>query len=87
MSIHQGWSGTATASAVTFFMVAGALAPAHAYLDPGSGTMLLQAIIAAVGGGAAIVFTKFARIKSYFQKDSAKPDAERDQSNRDPGKH
>jgi hypothetical protein len=87
MRVNQYLSGTASVSVVTFFMVTGALAPAHAYLDPGSGTMLLQAIIAAVGGGAAIVFTKFARIKSYFQKDSAKPDAERDQSNRDPGKH
>jgi hypothetical protein len=36
------------------------------YIDPGSGSYLIQAIIAAVLGGMFYVKQKWIRIKSYF---------------------
>jgi len=40
--------------------------PAYAYLDPGTGSMILQGIIAGVAAGAAYVSIFWSRIKGYF---------------------
>jgi len=39
---------------------------AYAYLDPGTGTYLLQLLIAAVVGGLFLIKTYFMQIKSFF---------------------
>jgi hypothetical protein len=43
------------------FILVGSTQPAYAYLDPGTGSMLLQGLIAAIAGG--LVF-----LKIYWQK-------------------
>jgi hypothetical protein len=65
-------------------VMAAALAPlavvlqttsAHAYLDPGTGSMLLQGLLGGIAGGAVIVKIYWARIKSFFRRGSAGKDA------------
>ena len=41
-------------------------APAHAYLDPGTGSILLQSLIGALAVGAAAVGTFYGRIRAFF---------------------
>lgn len=41
--------------------------PAAAYLDPGTGSMVLQAIIGALAVGAATFSAFYARIKSWLK--------------------
>ncbi len=40
--------------------------PAYAYLDPGTGSMLLQGLLAAIAVGAAYCSTVWYRIKNFF---------------------
>ncbi len=42
--------------------------PAYAYLDPGTGSMLLQGLIAAVAGGMAAAGMYWTKIKNFFSK-------------------
>jgi hypothetical protein len=39
---------------------------AHAYLDPGTGSIILQGLIGAVVGGLFVVKMQWARIKSWL---------------------
>ena len=39
------------------------VAPAHAYLDPGAGSMLLQGLIAVVAAGVTAISVFYERIK------------------------
>lgn len=41
---------------------------AHAYLDPGSGGMLLQLLLGGLAGAFAIVKLYFAQLKQFFGK-------------------
>ena len=41
-------------------------APAYAYLDPGTGSMLLQLLLGGVAGALVIGKLYWARIKSFF---------------------
>lgn len=50
-------------------------ATAYAYLDPGTGSILLQGLIAAVAAGLAIGKMYWAKIKTFFKGGSAKPPA------------
>lgn len=47
-----------------------ALAPssAHAYIDPGTGSMVLQAVIAGVVGGLVVIKMYWQRIKAVFSR-------------------
>ena len=40
--------------------------PAYAYLDPGTGSMLLQGLLAVVAVGAAAVAASWSRIRQLF---------------------
>lgn len=40
--------------------------PAFAYIDPGTGSMILQGIIGGVAGGLFIMRTYWARVVSFF---------------------
>ncbi len=46
---------------------------AHAYIDPGTGSMLLQAVLAAVVGIAMAVKLFWRKIKFFFMKLLGKP--------------
>jgi hypothetical protein len=41
---------------------------AYAYLDPGTGSLLLQSTIAAIAGGLFIIKTYFQKIKNELSK-------------------
>jgi len=47
---------------------------AYAYLDPATGSMIFQAIIAAVVGVAAIVKLYWYRLKAFFFRSSLRSD-------------
>ena len=41
-------------------------AAAHAYLDPGTGSILVQSLLAGIAGAAAVVSLYWQRIKAFF---------------------
>lgn len=43
-------------------------APAHAYLDPATGSIILQAVIGAVAGATLFFRTSLYRLKSLFSR-------------------
>lgn len=50
-------------------------APAFAYLDPGTGSMLLQSLIGILAVAAAAVGTFFGRIRAFLFSRKKTPDA------------
>ena len=42
--------------------------PAYAYLDPGTGSLLLQGIIGGIAAGAAVISMNFARFKFWLRR-------------------
>ena len=40
--------------------------PAHAYLDPGTGSMLLQGLLAGIAGAVVVLRLYWAKIKAIF---------------------
>jgi hypothetical protein len=50
------------------FVNAGLFAKPNAYLDPGSGSFILQLIIATLVGGAFILKTYWNRIKTFITR-------------------
>ena len=53
-----------------------ALTSPHLYLDPGSGSILLQLLLAAILGAGVLLRTQWGKIKSLFKR---KGDAEEEQ--------
>ncbi len=51
-------------------------APAHAYLDPGSGSMLLQALLGGIAGVAVFVKMYWRRIVARFRSDKTPAESE-----------
>jgi hypothetical protein len=45
--------------------------PAHAYLDPGTGSMILQVILGGVAAASVALKLYWQRIKGFFVKDDA----------------
>jgi Na+/proline symporter len=41
-------------------------AAAHAYLDPGTGSILVQSLLAGIAGAAAVVSLYWQRVKAFF---------------------
>ncbi len=46
--------------------LAGFSAAAHAYLDPGTGSILVQSLLAGIAGAVAIVSLYWQRLKAFF---------------------
>ena len=44
----------------------------HAYLDPGTGSILLQGLIAGIAGGLVAMRLYWTRVKSFFKLDKKK---------------
>jgi hypothetical protein len=57
----------------------GVAAPAYAYLDPGTGSSLLQGLFAGVAGVLAVLKLYWQRIKTFF---SAKKKPKHDDANK-----
>jgi hypothetical protein len=60
--------------AIPLALVACYEVPLYAYIDPGTGSMLVQGIIAAIAGAAVMLRLSWARIRSLFSRG---PDAAR----------
>jgi uncharacterized membrane-anchored protein len=55
------------------------LAPAFAYVDPGTGSMVIQIVIAALVGGAAFIGAFWRKLfRRRRDRNAARPDTERD---------
>ena len=60
-----------------FFIYFSSQTIAHAYIDPGTGTIILQALIGGIVAGGAAVSLYWRKIKSFFSKkknDEKKPE-------------
>ena len=62
-----------------FIISAVAMTRPLAYLDPGSGSYLLQLLIAAVLGGLFALRMYWGRIKSFFRRRSDREDSDSEQ--------
>lgn len=50
--------------------------PAYAYLDPGSGSMILQVILAGLAGAALVIKMLWHRILTFFRFRKVKEESE-----------
>ena len=46
----------------------------HAYLDPGTGSILLQGLIAGIAGGIVVMKLYWGKVKSFFSFSKSKDD-------------
>ena len=73
--------------AMLVVLVVCSVQPAYAYLDPGTGSLILQGLIAAVAGAMVYAGMYWRRIKSFFSPKSraeAETPPESDQPPEDP---
>lgn len=49
-------------------------ASAHAYLDPGTGSILVQSLLAGIAGAAAVLSLYWQRLKTFFTNMRKPPD-------------
>lgn len=57
------WAGSAAFAAGTL----GWVAPAYAYLDPTTGSILLQGLLAGLAGAVVVLRLYWARLKAFFR--------------------
>lgn len=57
---------------------------AHAYIDPGTGSYVVQAIVAAVAGGAMALRMYWDRVKAFLRGGASEDDAPPDSVERGP---
>lgn len=69
-------------SAIAYFTFSGS---AFAYLDPGTGSIILQGIIGAVAGGLFFARTYIDRVKAYFGRHKAAGDVAVDEGQDETG--
>ena len=49
--------------------------PAYAYLDPGTGSMILQLALAGIAGSLVVIKVYWYKLKSLFSKQTATPES------------
>ena len=54
-------------AAVVLILLVSASSPAYAYLDPGSGAMILQAMLAGIAGALAVLRLYWGRLRSWVR--------------------
>ena len=50
--------------------------PAYAYLDPATGSIMIQAVLGAIAGGTLFFRTQIYRLKTLFSRTSKEADGE-----------
>lgn len=70
---------------MTAIALIAASAPAHAYLDPGTGSMILQGVIGGIAGGLFIARTYWAKMLSFLPGGRKKENASDDDVETDAG--
>ena len=68
--IHFRGLKIASITALTFFCIILSTDSSHAYIDPGSGSMILQVLIASILGILTAVKIYWAQLKSFFSRKS-----------------
>lgn len=63
--------GKTTISLIGTLAMLAVAAPAHAYLDPASGSIIVQALIGAIAGGTLMFRTSLHRVKSFFVRNNS----------------
>jgi hypothetical protein len=58
--------GSATLAAAALLLIA--TSDAHAYLDPGTGSMLLQGLVAGVAAASVVLGTYWHKVKAFFSR-------------------
>jgi hypothetical protein len=66
-------SAGAIAEAVALLLIALPAAPAHAYVDPMAGGLLIQLLLAGAAGAAMVLRLFWRRIKAFFTR--SKPES------------
>ena len=56
---------------------------AHAYIDPGTGTLILQAILAAIAGVVAYVTMAFTKVRNFASRLLSRKSKENDKMEED----
>jgi|AntAceMinimDraft_3_1070362.scaffolds.fasta_scaffold00311_8 hypothetical protein len=51
-----------------FFVVLFAASPAYAYLDPGTGSMMVQVLLAAVAAAGVSISIFWGRLRTFFHR-------------------
>ena len=55
---------------------------AQAYIDPGTGSMVIQSLVAAIAGGVFLIKTYWHKLRRFFsQKKDISPELEKDPTN------
>ena len=62
--------------AVAFLLLLFAPTPARAYIDPGTGSFLVQGIIAAILGAAVAIRMYWRRVRAFFTRRSPADEGE-----------
>lgn len=73
-------AGAVSATALTLF--AAWASPAQAYLDPGTGSMILQGIIGAIAGALVMLRIYWAKIKRFLSPKGAEKSVTKDDQDR-----
>lgn len=68
----------ALSAPLALIIALGATAPAHAYLDPGTGSILIQSLIGSIAAAATIGGLYLGLIRSFFGRLFGKSAAARD---------
>ena len=72
-AIQKATAQFAVVSALVLGISVVSTTPAQAYLDPGTGSMMLQAIIGAIAGGLVVLKIYWQKIRRFFMpKNSSK---------------
>jgi hypothetical protein len=59
---------------LTGLYVAAGFVPAHAYLDPGTGSLMIQGLIASIAAGATVAGLYWHKVKMFFRRGQASSD-------------
>ena len=65
---HSTTRPSRTQTAIFLAVLLAWIAPAYAYLDPATGSILLQGLIAGIAGLAVVLRLYWQRIKSLFRR-------------------
>ena len=65
------------------FLFSSAVSPAYAYLDPGTGSILVQGLIAAIAGGLYMMKVYWSRLTAFFARLRKKPNGTADTKSED----
>lgn len=63
---------------ISVFIIAAWVAPAHAYLDPGTGSLIIQGIIGAIAAAGVTIRLYWYKIKGWISGNTTEESTEND---------